>query len=164
MQRFIKDEKEWESLAAVWAKAIMPGFRLYLSGELGAGKTTLVRCFLRQMGVLDVVKSPTYTLVETYVIKDNVGADPRVCPEQITTIHHFDLYRLHSAQELHYIGLGDYFSDDAVVIVEWPEKGLGVLPEADLSCTLSYHGAGRCIDCIAYSPRGHLILEKLGQK
>ena len=110
MQRIIKDENKWVSLAAILAKAITPGFRLYLSGELGAGKTTLVRCFLRQLGVLDAVKSPTYTLVETYIVKN-------------MPIHHFDLYRLQSAQELHYIGLEDYFSDDAIVIVEWPEKG-----------------------------------------
>lgn len=158
MQRIIKDEKEWEALAALLAKAITPGFRLYLAGELGAGKTTLVRCFLRQLGVLDIVKSPTYTLVESYI----VGADLRVCPEGVNAIHHFDLYRLQSAQELHYIGLEDYFSDDAVVIVEWPEKGLGVLPEADIFCTLSYHEGGRFIECIAHSPRGHLVLEQLG--
>ncbi len=151
MQRIIKDEKEWEALAALLAKAITPGFRLYLAGELGAGKTTLVRCFLRQLGVLDIVKSPTYTLVESYkpANKDYM-------------LHHFDLYRLQSAQELHYIGLEDYFSDDAVVIVEWPEKGLGVLPEADIFCTLSYHEGGRFIECIAHSPRGHLVLEQLG--
>src|SRR3990167_8296952 len=112
MRRIIKDENEWESLATLLAKAITPGFRLYLAGELGAGKTTLVRCFLRQIGVLDIVKSPTYTLVETYTIKNNVGAGPRACPEQIITIHHFDLYRLQAAQELNYIGLEDYFSDD----------------------------------------------------
>ena len=150
MQRIIKDENEWISLAALLAKAIMPGFRLYLSGELGAGKTTLVRCFLRQLGVLDAVKSPTYTLVETYTVKN-------------MPIHHFDLYRLQSDQELHYIGLDDYFSDDAIVIVEWPEKGADVLPQADIFCTLSYHQYGRSIECVAHSMRGQQVLEQLGQ-
>ncbi|MCD6046261.1 MAG: tsaE [Gammaproteobacteria bacterium] len=159
MQRIIQDENQWEWLAAVLAKAIMPGFRLYLAGELGAGKTTLVRCFLRQLGVLGVVKSPTYTLVETYTIMNNVGAGTGGCPY---TVHHFDLYRLQSAQELHYIGLEDYFSHDAIVIVEWPEKGLDVLPEADIFCTLSYHECGRLIECIAHSSRGHAVLEQLG--
>lgn len=150
MQRIIKDENEWISLAAVLAKAITPGFCLYLSGELGVGKTTLVRCFLRQLGVLDAVKSPTYTLVETYTVKN-------------TSIHHFDLYRIQSDQELHYIGLDDYFSDDAIVIVEWPEKGADVLPEADIFCTLSYHECGRSIECVARSTRGLQVLEQLGQ-
>ena len=150
MQRIIKDENEWVSLAAVLAKAITPGFCLYLSGELGVGKTTLVRCVLRQLGVLDAVKSPTYTLVETYTVKN-------------MPIHHFDLYRLQSAQELHYIGLDDYFSDDAMVIVEWPEKGNDVLPQADIFCTLSYHECGRSIECVAHSTRGQKILEQLGQ-
>lgn len=153
MQRIINDEKEWESLAALLAKAITTPFRLYLAGELGTGKTTLVRCFLRQIKVLDVVKSPTYTLVETYAIKNN---------KRIATVHHFDLYRLQSAQELHYIGLEDYYSDDAIVIVEWPEKGLAVLPQADIVCTLSYHKDGRCIECVAYSLRGQLVLKQLG--
>ena len=106
--------------------------------------------------------APTYTLVETYTIKNNVGAGPRACPEQIITIHHFDLYRLQAAQELNYIGLEDYFSDDAVVIVEWPEKGLDVLLQADIFCTLSYHEGGRLIECVAHSPRGHMVLEQLG--
>ncbi len=149
MERIIKDENEWIFLADVLAKAITPGLRLYLSGELGVGKTTLVRCLLRQLTVLDVVKSPTYALVETYTVKN-------------TLIHHFDLYRLQSAQELHYVGLEDYFSDDAIVIVEWPEKGLGVLLEADIFCTLSYHECGRSITCVAHSTRGKRVLEQVG--
>lgn len=151
MQRIIADENEWLSLARLFVKAIPPGFRLYLSGELGVGKTTFARSLLRQWGVLAVIKSPTYTLVETYEIEDQL-------------IHHFDLYRLQSPLELHYIGLEEYFNREAIVIVEWPEKGLDVLPMADMLCTLSYHDEGRLLHCVAYSPCGHLVLERLEKK
>ncbi len=151
MQRTIGDEQEWDTLAALFAKAIGPGFCLYLSGELGAGKTTFTRCFLRQLGVLGPVKSPTYALVESYT-PPNAGC----------SVHHFDLYRLQSPVELHYIGLEDYFSAGAIVILEWPEKGEGVLPLADIVCTLAYDKSGRSIHCVAHSARGHRVLEEIG--
>lgn len=151
MQCIIADENEWLLLARSWVEAIPPGFRLYLSGELGAGKTTFTRSLLRQWGITEAIKSPTYTLVETYEVKNQV-------------IHHFDLYRLQSPLELHYIGLEMYFNPEAIVIVEWPEKGSDVLPMADMLCTLSYHKQGRSLHCAACSPCGHLVLERLGKK
>ncbi len=151
MRRLIERENEWLALAAEWVKIIPPGFRLYLSGELGAGKTTLVRNLLRQWGVRDAVKSPTYTLVETYAIDNKI-------------IHHFDLYRLQSPLELQYIGLEDYFDQKAIVIVEWPEKGLNSLPTADMHCTLAYHAEGRSLHCVANSPRGQAVLVQWEKK
>lgn len=151
MQRIITNENEWLPLAKAWAKLIPPGFRLYLSGELGAGKTTFTRSLLREWGIVEAIKSPTYTLVETYEAKNQV-------------IHHFDLYRLQSPLELHYLGLELYFNQEAIVIVEWPEKGTEVLPAADMLCTLSYHPQGRLLHCVAYSPNGHLVLERLEKK
>lgn len=98
---------------------------IYLHGDLGAGKTTLVRGFLRGSGYTQAVKSPTYTIVEPYSANDK-------------TIYHFDLYRLVNAEELAYIGANDYFGADAICLIEWAEHGTGFIPAADLLCSLSH--------------------------
>ena len=124
---------------------------IYLSGELGAGKTTLVRGFLRALGYQQPVKSPTYTIVEPYEIND-------------TKVYHLDLYRLTNAEELTYIGALDYFAENAIFLVEWPEKGKGVLPLPDLFCQLeSTEGDGnsRVITLISKSEIGDMILNRL---
>ena len=101
---------------------------LYLSGELGAGKTTLVRGFLRAHGIADAVRSPTYTLLELY-------AAPAV------TLLHVDLYRLRAPGELESLGLRDWARPGCLWLIEWPERGQGYLPRPDLSLTLTV-GAG----------------------
>jgi tRNA threonylcarbamoyladenosine biosynthesis protein TsaE len=98
---------------------------IYLCGELGSGKTTLVRGFLRAFGYQGKVKSPTFTLLESYQVKTQ-------------KIFHFDLYRLNNAEELEYIGIRDYFSSDAIVLIEWPERASSVLPKADLILSLQH--------------------------
>ena len=103
---------------------------VYLHGELGSGKTTLVRGFLRARGVAGPVRSPTYTLIEPHA----VGAEVFV---------HVDLYRLNAPSEIDDLALGDYLAARHVLLIEWPEKGAGRLPAADLELTLSYAGAGR---------------------
>lgn len=95
------------------------GVQIHLVGGLGAGKTTVVRGLLHGLGVIGPVKSPTYTLVEPYLI-------------QGLSINHFDLYRLGEPDELEFIGYGDYCHPGSVCCVEWPERGYGWLPEADL--------------------------------
>jgi tRNA threonylcarbamoyladenosine biosynthesis protein TsaE len=145
MQRIFKNENELQAFATQLATVIPQRFYLYLSGELGAGKTTLTRQLLRQLGVTELIKSPTYTLVETYTTT-------------LALIHHFDLYRLQTIRELEDLALEDYFTEKAIVIVEWPEKGLGGLPIADIVCTLYYHEQGRRIDCTAYSQSGQSVL------
>jgi tRNA threonylcarbamoyladenosine biosynthesis protein TsaE len=126
------------------------GAVLNLHGELGAGKTTCVRSLLRALGVAGLVRSPTYTLVETYP----VGA---------MTCVHVDLYRLRSLTEVDELGLRDLSGPGHLLLVEWPEKGGAALPPADLDLTLRYAGDARQAGVIARTPLGSQWLENLGQ-
>jgi len=103
-----------------------------LNGDLGAGKTTLVRGLLRHLGFEGIVKSPTYTLVEPYQVAGRL-------------IYHFDLYRLGDPEELEYIGGRDYWNNNALCLIEWPEKARSYLPEADLNLTITHQGTARLI-------------------
>lgn len=114
---------ETESVAADFAKKVAPPCLIYLEGELGAGKTAFVRGFLNGLGYTGVVKSPTFTLVETYHFK-------------AMTVAHFDLYRMDSVEELEAIGFRDYLNDESVCLIEWPQKAAGYLPAPDILCTL----------------------------
>ena len=104
---------------------------IFLRGDLGAGKTTFSRGFLRGRGYDGSVKSPTYTLVEPY---ESVPGGP---------VFHLDLYRLGDARELAYLGLGDYFSKQGILLIEWPERAEAQLPPATLDVTLTPEGSGR---------------------
>lgn len=121
---------------------------VFLEGDLGAGKTTLGRGLLRAFGHSGPVKSPTYTLVETYELGGRL-------------IHHFDLYRLGDPEELEYMGIRDYFGSGSVCLVEWPERGRGVLPGADLRVTVRAHGAGRRAVLSSGSGMGQRLLAAL---
>ena len=120
--------------------------------EIGTGKTTFIRAMLRSLGVHSAIKSPTFSLVESY----------QAGPLQI---HHFDLYRIHDEAELDYIGFRDYFADNAVCCIEWPERATGYLTEADLDFALRLKGAGREMQIHAFSPAGAAVLSCLaGEK
>lgn len=126
----ISDEQTMMELGGQIACLLPVGGIVLLHGNLGAGKTTLVRGLLRSLGFKGTVKSPTYTLVEPYYV---AGRD----------IYHFDLYRLADPEELEYLGVRDYFHDEALCLVEWPQQANGFLPKADLQITLKYNGSAR---------------------
>ena len=129
--------------------AAQSGAVVYLQGELGAGKTTCVRSLLRTLGVTGLVRSPTYTLVETYHLAT-------------LTCVHVDLYRLQSLTEVDELGLRDLTGPGSLLMVEWPEKGGAALPPADLNVTLGYAGAARRAGLSARTSLGTEWVENLG--
>ncbi|WP_298508674.1 tRNA (adenosine(37)-N6)-threonylcarbamoyltransferase complex ATPase subunit type 1 TsaE [uncultured Ruminobacter sp.] len=144
----LHDETKTELLGAVLSSVCPADTTIYLTGDLGAGKTTMTRGFVRSRGYKGVVKSPTYTLVEEYQT-DGVY------------VYHFDLYRLNDPEELEMMGIRDYFSPSSVRIVEWPSKGEGILPEADLEVNLEIVGNSRNAVIYARNEKGSAILEKM---
>ena len=144
----LHDETKTELLGAVLSSVCPADTTIYLTGDLGAGKTTMTRGFVRSRGYKGVVKSPTYTLVEEYHT-DGVY------------VYHFDLYRLNDPEELEMMGIRDYFSPSSVRIVEWPSKGEGILPEADLEVNLEIVGNSRNAVIYARNEKGAAILEKM---
>ncbi|MBK9160604.1 MAG: tRNA (adenosine(37)-N6)-threonylcarbamoyltransferase complex ATPase subunit type 1 TsaE [Nitrosomonadales bacterium] len=121
---------------------------VYLNGDLGAGKTTLVRGMLNALGHAGRVKSPTYTLVETYHAN---GLD--LC--------HFDLYRLHDANEWEAAGFRDEFDGHNIFLIEWPEKAQGLVPLADIKINLAIPAQGRKATIHANTEMGKRCLEQL---
>lgn len=134
---------------ACLAQGLDRGLVIFLHGQLGAGKTTLCRGVLRAFGHHGAVKSPTYTLVEPYELSTKNGAAQRV--------YHFDLYRLGDAEELEYMGVRDYFGPHSLSLVEWPQRGEGVLPQADLSAKLQLAGDGRELTLQAQTEAGAAV-------
>ncbi|MCR6653424.1 MAG: tRNA (adenosine(37)-N6)-threonylcarbamoyltransferase complex ATPase subunit type 1 TsaE [Cellvibrionaceae bacterium] len=130
------------------AKSLRGGAVVFLQGTLGAGKTTLTRGVLQELGHAGAVKSPTYTLVEPYELSG-------------LKVFHFDLYRLGDPEELEYMGIRDYFLEQNLCIVEWPMRGAGILPSPDLSVDLTVSGTGRLAIVTASTRRGDSILQSL---
>jgi tRNA threonylcarbamoyladenosine biosynthesis protein TsaE len=126
------------------------GAAVFLQGDLGMGKTTFTRGVMRHFGHQGATKSPTYTLVEPYQFDQQ-------------KIHHFDLYRLGNPEELEYLGIRDYFDGQAINLIEWPDKGLGYLPHADVVLTIHPHDRGRQLTFVAQTRVGEVILNNLRQ-
>jgi tRNA threonylcarbamoyladenosine biosynthesis protein TsaE len=143
----LPDEGATASLGAKLAAGIGPGMRIYLRGDLGSGKTTLIRGLLRALGVKDTVKSPSYALVELYVVSR-------------LNLYHFDFYRFLDAREFEDAGLADTFRGEGVCLVEWPERAGDALPRPDLELSLAYAGAGREIRIKACSAEGERCLAR----
>lgn len=144
----IDDEQAMVQLGARLAEVTEGKAIIYLQGDLGAGKTTLCRGILRHFGHQGAVKSPTYTLVEPYDVDGQA-------------IYHFDLYRLADPEELEFIGGRDYFSEESLCLIEWPSKGEGALPKADLVVKLDYNLPGRKGIITAGTESGQQMLNKL---
>jgi tRNA threonylcarbamoyladenosine biosynthesis protein TsaE len=144
----LQNEAATAELGARLASSLSRGMRVYLRGELGSGKTTLIRGLLRALGVQTGVRSPSYTLVELYVISR-------------LNLYHFDFYRFLDPDEFEAAGFADYFDGDAVCLVEWPDKAGRALPLPDLEIALAYAGSGRDIRVHANSPAGEQCLDRL---
>jgi tRNA threonylcarbamoyladenosine biosynthesis protein TsaE len=144
----LPDAAATERLGAWLAPGITPGRVIHLRGDLGAGKTTLVRGLLHALGHAGRVKSPTYTLVEPYTLSR-------------LDLYHFDFYRFADRTEWLSSGLRDYFRPDACCIVEWPEKAGALLPQPDLKVFLGYEGESRRASIESHSPAGEAWLSSL---
>jgi tRNA threonylcarbamoyladenosine biosynthesis protein TsaE len=151
LNAFLPDEAATLALGAALAPALTPGLSIHLRGELGAGKTTLVRGLLRALGHAGAVKSPTYALVEVYEVSR-------------LHLHHFDFYRFHDPREWIDAGFRESFSGRNVSLVEWPERAGGLLPPADLAITLAASGSGRSVSLQASSPSGIACLEQAASR
>lgn len=148
---FLADEAGTEALGRALARAVMStgkGATIFLHGNLGMGKTTMSRGVMRGMGHDGAVKSPTYTIVEPYE-----HLEPMV--------YHFDLYRLADPEELEYLGIRDYFGRSSLCLIEWAERGEGVLPVPDLQVELEPEGEGRRATLRSHTRMGKECLENL---
>lgn len=142
------DEAATFELGGQLQRVLDRGMVVFLHGQLGAGKTTLVRAYLRAAGFRGAVKSPTFTLVEEYRLGE-------------ITVYHFDLYRLASADELEWLGFRDYLTGDSLCFIEWPERGHGGLPAPDIDITLCLTDRGRNAVLKAASAEGLAALRRI---
>jgi len=151
LKTFLPDEAATLALGARLAAVLEPGLTIYLRGELGAGKTTLVRGILRALGHAGPVKSPTYALVELYDVSR-------------LHLHHFDFYRFHGHREWIDAGFRESFNGRNVSLIEWPERAGGQLPPADLDIALALHAAGRNAVLTSSSLKGQKCLALLEER
>lgn len=158
LRRRCNDEAATAHLAAALAQhPAIAHATLALHGELGAGKTTLVRHLLRALGVTGRIKSPTYAVVEPY----ELPAGPR-WPQGLC-VWHFDFYRFNDPREWEDAGFRELFALDGLKLVEWPDKARGMLPTPDLDITLTtMDDDRRDIECMAHTPTGMALLQGLG--
>ena len=149
MSWLLNSEKATEQFGAHLVNVLEGSGIVFLSGDLGAGKTTLCRGVLRALDYTGAVKSPTFTLVEPYELPGH-------------SVYHFDLYRLSDPDELNYLGVDEYFTSQALCLIEWPEKGLGLLPKPDLEIEMRVIGdTSRRLFVQSGSDKGERALARL---
>lgn len=144
----LADESDMVAFGQALSALIKNPMVITLKGQLGAGKTTLSRGMLQGLGHCGSVKSPTYTIVEPYQLSAG-------------SVFHFDLYRIADAEELEYMGFGEYLAEAQLCLIEWPERGQGFLPQADIAIEISQSGDGRCVTLAAYSEVGEQLIGQL---
>lgn len=130
VSQIVTNEAELLALGEQLVNYLTPPKLVFLHGELGVGKTTLVRGILRVLGWQGIVKSPTFTVVEPY----DLGH---------LQLYHFDLYRLTSVDELEFLGIRDYFTKNSLIFIEWPSRASALLPSPDIDCYIDMHAHGR---------------------
>lgn len=146
----LADETDTEAVGAALATGLITGLVIQLEGNLGAGKTTLVRGCLRALGHTGKVKSPTYTLLEPYAISR-------------LDLYHFDFYRFNVPEEFLEAGLEEYFSGQGVCLIEWPDKAEPYLPGADVVIHLTVSASGRNLKVVAYTEAGKKCAQTMMQ-
>ena len=142
---YLEDDTSTLELGACVARLCQPPLVIHLQGDLGAGKTTFARGFIRALGHSGRVKSPTFPLQESYVLEQ-------------ATLFHFDLYRIQDPGELEFIGIRDAAGEtDSILLIEWPEHGAGAIPKADIEFSFQHAGEGRHVDFHGRSARGRSV-------
>ncbi len=145
---YLADESKTMACAAILAKALVAPLVFAFQGDLGTGKTALIRGMLQSLGVSGRIKSPTFALVESYALPN-------------FSLHHFDLYRLSEETELDALGFRDYFTADAVCCIEWAERAPNLKSCVDVLFSLEVQGAGRLLSVTAFTPLGEALLDAL---
>jgi tRNA threonylcarbamoyladenosine biosynthesis protein TsaE len=140
--RELPDEAATIEAGRQFAKQLKLGLTIYLHGDLGAGKTTFVRGVLQGLGYKGKVKSPTYTLVEPYEVESNAKSR--------YNLYHFDLYRFNDVEEWEAAGFREYFNENTICFVEWPEKAGDLLPEPDFDIKIAHLTSGRKVEITAH--------------
>ena len=148
LTRSIATAQDMQALGAAMAPGLRAGQVIFFHGELGSGKTTLIRGMLHGLGHPGAVKSPTYTLVESYRLGER-------------EIFHFDLYRLNEAEELEFLGIRDYLQAQGICLVEWAERGAGHLPPADVDVFIEREEDRRTVHLHSHTDRGNTLLDGL---
>ena len=144
----LPDEAASAALAVQFAAALEPPCAIYLYGDLGAGKTLFTRACVHALGFEGYVKSPSYGLLESYRVSG-------------LTVLHLDLYRIEDPEELEYLAIRDLYRDDAVLMVEWPDKGKGHLPAPDLALEFDESDEGRFVNCHVFTSRGRGLAREI---
>jgi|TARA_B110000967_G_C18353043_1_gene302237 tRNA threonylcarbamoyladenosine biosynthesis protein TsaE len=145
----LNNETNTHELAKKIAQKICPGMLIYLSGDLGTGKTSFARSLINELGFDGTVKSPSYSLVEQYTF-------------DTYTVNHFDLYRFRSSEEWHEAGFNEFISGENINLIEWPEKGYPYLPVSDLIINFYYVSSDeRKVLITASSPKGVECIKEL---